>query len=293
MVGREAELIRLPPRNSIGPADAAVQDLLTIMRSEDQAALDDFVVNRLYQTIDPLTAQIAAIVDLQLEEAEQSATDAQELFDLGVIEVVVLLTSCRSAAGDPVRHKIEQQHHPADRASSRRQLKRFIQGDFLVSMPTLPLREFTHISHMLNATRASLAYSRSRSAGRTTDWPLNSDRQALRNMADTVETEAGAAVDQVGLRTTSAVADQARAMADGAKRMSDNACHGRRGSPRCPVQRPDSRRGRRGADGIDSGNYGAGLSFQRSHPRSGECRRPDVEHHFPFVGPKSPRSARS
>ena len=216
--GREAEMIAAA-EDLIGPADAAVQDLLGIMRSQDAAALDDFVINRLYQTIDPLTAQIAAIVDLQLEEAEQSATNAHDWFVLGLIEVAILLALSITLAtifGIKLTGNITR---PIEQLEA--QLRRFIRGNFLVSMPTQHLQEFESISHMLNATRANLAYAE-RERGQNELLAAEQRQIALRRMADTVESEAGAAVDQVGMRT-SAMADEARAMADGAQRMSGNA----------------------------------------------------------------------
>ncbi|MBI5112385.1 MAG: MCP four helix bundle domain-containing protein [Rhodovulum sp.] len=50
-------------------ADSGKSDLLDIVRRRDKAALDRFVIERLYQTIDPVTEAVSKIVDLQIAEA--------------------------------------------------------------------------------------------------------------------------------------------------------------------------------------------------------------------------------
>ena len=52
-----------------GAADQAVAELDAALRGQDKAALDRFVAERLYQTIDPLTEAIGKLVDTQLEGA--------------------------------------------------------------------------------------------------------------------------------------------------------------------------------------------------------------------------------
>jgi methyl-accepting chemotaxis protein len=49
--------------------DAAASELLKIIRSGDKPALDRFVIDRLYQTIDPITDAVGKLVDLQIDEA--------------------------------------------------------------------------------------------------------------------------------------------------------------------------------------------------------------------------------
>jgi aerotaxis receptor len=54
-------------------ADAAVSELTAVLRKKDAGALDGFVRNRLYQSIDPLTDKIGELVNLQLKLAKSSA----------------------------------------------------------------------------------------------------------------------------------------------------------------------------------------------------------------------------
>jgi methyl-accepting chemotaxis protein len=50
-------------------ADTAVIELVDIMRAKDQARLDAFVKEKLYATIDPVTALVGTLVDLQISRA--------------------------------------------------------------------------------------------------------------------------------------------------------------------------------------------------------------------------------
>ncbi len=56
-------------QGTMAAADGSVSDLLAILRSGDQAALDAFVRTRLYQSIDPVSDRISQLVDIQISEA--------------------------------------------------------------------------------------------------------------------------------------------------------------------------------------------------------------------------------
>ncbi|BCM82373.1 methyl-accepting chemotaxis protein [Methylobacterium indicum] len=56
-------------RLSMEAANGSVSDLQAILHANDQAALDAFVRTRLYQAIDPVSEQVAKLVDLQIAEA--------------------------------------------------------------------------------------------------------------------------------------------------------------------------------------------------------------------------------
>jgi methyl-accepting chemotaxis protein len=64
------------------PADAAVTDLQAIFTQQDKAALDNFVIDRLYQTIDPVTDVVGKLVDLQIEVAFTEFNNAAAKFAL-------------------------------------------------------------------------------------------------------------------------------------------------------------------------------------------------------------------
>ncbi|HZH27558.1 MAG TPA: HAMP domain-containing methyl-accepting chemotaxis protein [Azospirillaceae bacterium] len=53
-------------------ADAAIADLLQIMRTEDWRGMDGFVVQRLYEVMDPVSAVLTKLTDIQVEGARAS-----------------------------------------------------------------------------------------------------------------------------------------------------------------------------------------------------------------------------
>ncbi|MGN6374740.1 MAG: HAMP domain-containing methyl-accepting chemotaxis protein [Sphingomonas sp.] len=57
-------------------ADSDIDQLQDILRRSDRAALDDFVVHRLYADIDPVSDSLGALVAEQIKIAEQVARDA-------------------------------------------------------------------------------------------------------------------------------------------------------------------------------------------------------------------------
>ncbi len=57
-------------------ADEHVAELLTILNNGDRAALDGFVLNKLYQSIDPVSDSIGKLVNLQLKIAENTGNAA-------------------------------------------------------------------------------------------------------------------------------------------------------------------------------------------------------------------------
>ncbi|HEX2843090.1 methyl-accepting chemotaxis protein [Hyphomicrobium sp.] len=55
----------------MGAADTAVAEFVTALKAKDHAALDSFVINKLYPAIDPLSEGISKIVSFQIDEAER------------------------------------------------------------------------------------------------------------------------------------------------------------------------------------------------------------------------------
>jgi methyl-accepting chemotaxis protein len=64
-----------------GAANAAVAELTGILQRQDRAALDTFVRDRLYQTIDPLTEAVSKLVDDQLKTAGETFAATSHAFD--------------------------------------------------------------------------------------------------------------------------------------------------------------------------------------------------------------------
>jgi methyl-accepting chemotaxis protein len=61
-------------------ADRDVSDLLAILRSQDSAALNAFVVGRLYAAIDPIGEAIGKLIELQVNVAKEVHDDAGAAF---------------------------------------------------------------------------------------------------------------------------------------------------------------------------------------------------------------------
>ncbi|WP_430913323.1 methyl-accepting chemotaxis protein [Methylobacterium sp. sgz302541] len=97
MSGQEKRLADAA-KASMKAADAGVIELLTILKGNDQAALDRFVVARLYQVIDPVSEGIGKLVDLQIDEAQSVHLLTSEAYATATkIGVCALLLSALAA----------------------------------------------------------------------------------------------------------------------------------------------------------------------------------------------------
>ncbi|MCE8052252.1 methyl-accepting chemotaxis protein [Halomonas daqingensis] len=87
----EAELrIIAQTRPRLELADAAVARLQQILQQEDVAALRAFIVDELYQTIDPVTDAFGELMEVQLDVAEAEYVSGTELYDF--MQIVFLAT---------------------------------------------------------------------------------------------------------------------------------------------------------------------------------------------------------
>ena len=77
-------------------ADKAVSELEGILASGDAAALDDFTAHKLYPAIDPVTANVSALVDLQTTVAHR---DGEEAAKAAKIAMMVMGAIALAAAG--------------------------------------------------------------------------------------------------------------------------------------------------------------------------------------------------
>ncbi|WP_043355432.1 methyl-accepting chemotaxis protein [Methylobacterium sp. B1] len=66
---REKRLVADTEATMVG-ANAAVKQLSDILAKGDRAPLAEFVRDRLYQTVDPVSASIQSLIDLQIEESQ-------------------------------------------------------------------------------------------------------------------------------------------------------------------------------------------------------------------------------
>jgi len=79
-------------RKALG--DRLTADLVKILRAGDRTALDRLVIDRLYQTIDPITDNVGRLVDLQLTESAKTFEEARTTY--GVSRVVMIVAICLS-----------------------------------------------------------------------------------------------------------------------------------------------------------------------------------------------------
>lgn len=79
--------------------DAATSELQRILQAHDKAALDEFVVNKLYASIDPVTDAISKLVDLQINEAQKEYTRSEEAFATANLIMMVTLAISVVAVG--------------------------------------------------------------------------------------------------------------------------------------------------------------------------------------------------
>ena len=77
-------------RSAMNAADQAVIRLKAILTRRDMPALEIFTTSEMYPAIDPVSAKIAGLIDLQLEIAQLDAATAHESFYLSVLIMILL-----------------------------------------------------------------------------------------------------------------------------------------------------------------------------------------------------------
>ncbi len=79
LVNREQRIVdELMPLLQI--ADRSVARLQDILRRQDSTALEEYIINELYQVIDPVSDRFGALMDVQLDVAEEEYNAAYELY---------------------------------------------------------------------------------------------------------------------------------------------------------------------------------------------------------------------
>lgn len=76
----EANLVS-SAQQKLAAADASVGRLKGILQSANRVALDDFIQKELYRSIDPVTATISILSDLQVKQAETILLDKKASFE--------------------------------------------------------------------------------------------------------------------------------------------------------------------------------------------------------------------
>ncbi len=218
MSGEEAALVADVKRMKVA-VDRAVADLDATFAQRDAEALDQFVVERLYQTIDPLTEKLGALVELQLRETERVTAAAQSEFEALVGVVIALIVLGVASTAGFATGLLRMIRQPLARLEAH--FDAIAGGDLAAAVERARVREFQRVTAQLRAMKAKLAYGmQERAENQRAAERERAD--ALKAMAETVEREAGSAVAQVADRTA-AMARDAAGMAAAAGRVGVNA----------------------------------------------------------------------
>ena len=179
-------------------ADAATARLKGILTAQDSAALDRFVKAELYQTIDPLTDIIGALIDLQVQMAGESFTEAQASYATAhTVSLLLLLVGALLAAAGGLM-VLTRVVRPIGGLTAV--MKRLAQGDFAVVIPHTHHRD--EVGDMARTVEVFKANGIENDRLRHDQERQRQDgeaakRAALVQMAETVERAAHDAVEQV------------------------------------------------------------------------------------------------
>jgi methyl-accepting chemotaxis protein/aerotaxis receptor len=199
-------------------ADKSVEKLEGILKAQDMAALDSFVKTELYQKIDPISAKISQLVELQPRVAEEILNDINSDFTLhgtgasvvSVISIILALVMSvvvfKSLRG-PIR-RIESQ------------LSAIARADYASPVLDDPLIEYRPINANIRTMRAQLGYAVLEKK-EIDEQAAIKRREALRAMANAVESESNEAVNSVA-EYTSEMAVSAKDMYEAASIASSN-----------------------------------------------------------------------
>ncbi|RAI36465.1 methyl-accepting chemotaxis protein [Rhodoplanes serenus] len=185
-------------------ADEAKAELLATLRRKDKAALDRFVLERLYQMIDPISQAIGKTVDLQIIEAGAAYTESDRSFSLaqiimmvtlavGVVALVISLWTTLIGVVRPLLGLVAAMRKLGD-------------GDFSVVLPGLGRKD--EIGQMADAVEAFKVKAAEKAAQEAeekaeADRRAAAERKAAMNaMADSFEKAVGGIVATVTAAST-------------------------------------------------------------------------------------------
>jgi len=208
---------------ALPPADAVVGGLRQALASGDRAALDRLVLERLYPGIDPLTEAIGAVTDRVIartatEVAAAAADGARFRRDLGIIAAVALVVL--TVAALLIRRRVT-----APLADLARATGALAAGRFDQPVPHAGRRdEIGEVAATLDALRATGAEAAALRAAQEAqrDTAERTRAEALRAMADQVESDARGSVEAIGARV-GAMRGSASGMAASASRAAEAA----------------------------------------------------------------------
>ena len=179
-------------------ADAKLDELAAILQTQDHAKLDAFVKDTLYQKIDPILAKISQLIDIQPKLAEENLATiaAAGTMDLYVNAIVFFLAiGIALVMGFVVYRSL---HAPVRRLDS--QLSAIARGEYNSLVPDDPIVEYRPISAIIRAMRAQLSYGVLEKR-ELDEQAAQKRKQALRDMADSVESETTDTVNSIAAFT--------------------------------------------------------------------------------------------
>ncbi|AWJ83434.1 methyl-accepting chemotaxis protein [Azospirillum sp. TSH58] len=183
-------------------ADVAVEQLIGILSARNAAALDAFVKDVLYQTIDPVTDRISQLIDLQVRVAGERYGEAQATHAFASATSWTLLAVGVAMAALGMAVVILRVVRPVARLTGT--MRRIAAGDYSEAVPGAGGRD--EIGEMARAVEVFKAngldnqrmheeQTRQRQQAET------AKHAALENMAQTIERETRKAVDRVAEHT--------------------------------------------------------------------------------------------
>lgn len=182
-------------RRRKAPADGLFQDLVTILRAQDRAALDVAVIQRLYPVIDPLTESIGAILDAQIVAADRLVALAAGEASLAANTQSVLAALAMLLLAGAAACVLLRVTRPIRRLTAATQT--LARNDLAVSIPYG--KRSDEVGELARAVIIFQTGLREAEAqrGAVAEARASADRSrgaALRAMADEVETETGRAM---------------------------------------------------------------------------------------------------
>ena len=197
-------------------ADEAVERLIRILAAKDAPALDSFVKAELYQTIDPVTDRISALIDLQVRVAGEEYAESKATYGTAwlISWILLLFGGVMVVLGAVV--VVRRVVLPI--AALTAAMNRMAGGDYAVPVPGAGRGdEVGEMARTVEVFKANGLENRRMHTDqeRERERAEAAKRSALENMAATVERETRNAVDRVAERT-GRMEDNAGAMATSA-----------------------------------------------------------------------------
>ena len=116
-------------------ADKAVSELEGILASGDAAALGDFTAHRLYPAIDPVTANVSALVDLQTTVAHRDGEQAAQAAKIAMMVMGAIALAAAGALAFATNIIIAKVSTPLQ--AMTRAMRGLADGDNTVAIPAL------------------------------------------------------------------------------------------------------------------------------------------------------------